>query len=481
MEEFRILVNSSNLNGTGSSTASNVSVTSTSSSEDKVAAEFQARQNRHRDSMARKSQQQIEHMKASSEITQHKAFSDPRTTVVVGDDEQMLQSTASQNESKSSSTGTANGGIWCDVSSPMKTEEGEVVDVVVVDGVSANKTTCKDEQVVEVVSSVKAAVAAIQQKAISTTASEEHQPKVTAKAQTNHMSSNNGASKASTKTGSRTTHTKTVTATKTASSSQPHSIHADASTAAPAKKGLFSGMSMFGSKKTISHSTAIATTAVAAPQPAVVVPIVSPIVDHQSPSIIATTPVDDSPSSSVPLATELDSKSKNQLVASTIANSTVDVTATSDAVPVLKTLTVASVDGNKKDGIKVTTTSNAPTTTLASSSSSTTASSTSSLKLKDAFASKNLITSIVSNYNAVLASPTPLLQSASAPTLPVPSVNTIDTSASGVVMPALLPEPPSAHVVVTSATSWSDTANSSIQLTNDPSTIEEEEYIIEDR
>ena len=542
MEEFRHLVNSSNLSGTGSSSiASNSSsgATNTTSSDDKekVAAEFQARQNRHRDSMARKSQLQMEYSKSSSssssssssEITQHKAFSDPTTLATIAtaavsvDDEQGKAS--SQNESKSddntvsssTSIGTAYGGIWCDVSSPMKTgEEEDVVvvtnvteeekDKVVIVEVAVDKSTSggKEQQVVVVetaVSSVKAAVAAIQQKAIN------EEPKGTSKAHIHtavNNSSNTVAKAPPHKTGGgSTTHNKTAATAKAVVSSQPHlSTHAteaqSASHAAPVKKGLFSGMSMFGSKKTVSPpATVVSTSTIASQSKATaVVPIVSPIADHQVSSINTTTTTspttndDAATSASIPHA---NSEVQSVPVASSIAIAAFDVTAvtSSDAVVQKHLLTTTTTtaptanEGKKKDArlinaiapsaaaAAVTATNTAPTTSTSSSS---------SLKLKDAFASKNLITSIVSNYNAALASPTPLLQQSAS----VPSISMHPVNATTIAATTTTDSVASASSVTSS--SLSDTVLSAAttqqqQQVNEtsPSTNDEEEYIIEDR
>jgi len=538
MEEFRHLVNSSNLSGTGSSSiASNSSsgATNTTSSDDKekVAAEFQARQNRHRDSMARKSQLQMEYLKSSSssssssEITQYTAFSDPTTlatiatTAVSVDDEQGKAS--SQNESKSddntvsssTSIGTANGGIWCDVSSPMKT--GEEEDVVVVTDVTeeekdkvfiveaaVDKSTSggKEQQVVVVetaVSSVKAAVAAIQQKAIN------EEPKGTSKAHI-HTAANNSSNTAAKapphKTGGgSTTHNKTAATAKTVVSSQPHlSTHTteaqSASHAAPVKKGLFSGMSMFGSKKTVSPpATVVSTSTIASQSKATAVAaIVSPIADHQVSSINTTTTTspttndDAAVSASIP---HVNSEVQLVPVASSIAIAAFDVTAvtSSDAVVQKHLLTTTTTtaptanEGKKKDArlinaiapstaaAAVTATNTAPTTSTSSSS---------SLKLKDAFASKNLITSIVSNYNAALASPTPLLQqSASVPSISMHPVNatTIATTTDSVASASSVTSSSLSDTVLSAATTQQQ------QQVNEtsPSTNDEEEYIIEDR
>jgi len=536
MEEFRHLVNSSNLSGTGSSSiASNSSsgATNTTSSDDKekVAAEFQARQNRHRDSMARKSQLQMEYLKSSSssssssEITQYTAFSDPTTlatiatTAVSVDDEQGKAS--SQNESKSddntvsssTSIGTANGGIWCDVSSPMKTgEEEDIVivtdvtkedkDKVVIVEVAVDKSTSggKEQQVVVVetaVSSVKAAVAAIQQKAIN------EEPKGTSKAHI-HTATNNSSNTAAKapphKTGGgSTTHNKTAATAKTVVSSQPHlSTHTteaqSASHAAPVKKGLFSGMSMFGSKKTISPpATVVSTSTIASQSKATAIAaIVSPIADHQVSPINTTTTTttslttydDAATSASIPHA---NSEVQSVPVASSIAIAVFDVTAvtSSDAVVqkhLLTTTTTAPTanEGKKKDArlinaiapsaaaAAVTATNTAPTTSTSSSS---------SLKLKDAFASKNLITSIVSNYNAALASPTPLLQqSASVPSISMHPVNATTTTTDSLASASSVTSSSLSDTVLSAATTQQQQVNDPLPSSND-----EEEYIIEDR
>ena len=541
MEEFRHLVNSSNLSGTGSSSiASNSSsgATSTTSSDDKekVAAEFQARQNRHRDSMARKSQLQMEYSKSSSsssssscsEITQHKAFSDPTTiattttaAAVSVDNEQGKAS--SQNESKSdddtvsssTSIGTANGGIWCDVSSPMKTgeeedvvvvadvtEEGEEKVVIVEAAVDKSIYGGKEQQVVVVetaVSSVKAAVAAIQQKAIN------EEPKVTSKAHI-HTAANNSSNTAAKAPlhkpgGGSTTHNKTAATAKTVVSSQPHhlSTHApeaqSSSHAAPVKKGLFSGMSMFGSKKTVSPPATVVSTSTITNQSkaTAVASIVSPIADHQvSPTNTTTSTTspttndDAAASASMP---HVNSEVQSVPVASSIAVAAFDVTAvtSSDAVVQKKLLTTTTTaptanEGKKKDARLINAIAPSAAAAVTATNTAPTTNTSSSLKLKDAFASKNLITSIVSNYNAALASPTPQLQqSASVPSISMHPVNAT-TIAATTTTDSL------ASALSVTSSSLSDTVLSAAttqqqQQVNEPSpsTNDEEEYIIEDR
>jgi hypothetical protein len=222
---------------------------------------------------------------------------------------------------------------------------------------------------------------------------------------------------------------------------------------------------------------------------------VSPIADHQVSSINTTTTTspttndDAATSASIPHA---NSEVQSVPVASSIAIAAFDVTAvtSSDTVvqkhPLTTTSTTAPTanEGKKKDArlinaiapsaaAAVTATNTAPTTSTSSSS---------SLKLKDAFASKNLITSIVSNYNAALASPTPLLQQSAS----VPSISMHPVNATTIATTTTTDSVASASSVTSS--SLSDTVQSAAttqqqQQVNEPSpsTNDEEEYIIEDR
>jgi len=224
---------------------------------------------------------------------------------------------------------------------------------------------------------------------------------------------------------------------------------------------------------------------------------VSPIADHQVSSINTTTTTTTSPTTNDDAATSAsiphaNSKVQSVPVASSIAITAFDVTAvtSSDAVVQKHLLTTTTTttaptanEGKKKDArlinaiapsaaAAVTATNTAPTTSTSSSS---------SLKLKDAFASKNLITSIVSNYNAALASPTPLLQQSAS----VPSISMHPVNATTIATTTTTDSLASASSVTSS--SLSDTvlsaATTQQQQVNEPSpsTNDEEEYIIEDR
>lgn len=534
MAEFRNLVNNSNTSITNNNTHSIIAQSSDSSladneASDKAAAEFQARQIRHRDSMARKSQViaadkvTASHTQTNIEIDEQCQQADDSSSfdddnmqsdhIQVVEEEEVEEEIQTPEETGTNGTTTAvlvtevvtsppqetTECIWQEVASPMREVERSKVEIkttldhhvsnhisketthskpiITTNGPkithgSNDKHATTTAQVSSSSNNVKAAVAALQKpKPISnntlpsskaTTEEQKVLPKsnpsvvsstaAAASMKTNVVSAPKPVTTTSTTStwgSNKTNVSKPATTNATAATTTSNtSVASTTNTVAVVKKGIFSGMSMFGAKK-------------------------QPVVASQVPTLAASASESKKVSAVSTTATTAAVVSTVKTTATTASvTPAFDINATTDDIsPVhnltsIKTAIITPTDNNdcKSSTLSAAvppstnpTKTNPPPTTIQNTA-------TTAVKLKDAFVSKNMISNIVNNYNAIVA----------------PKTNTVSSSENISVLKDITPTITNNNTTAANATN-TVIVESQQHKENNNHTPSAKEYIIEDR